>query len=59
MKKTKIVASLGPKSSNIEIINEMVLAGVDVFRINLSHASFKQCDDLIDKISKRSGIKNI
>ena len=52
MKKTKIVASLGPKSSNIEIINEMVLAGVDVFRINLSHASFKQCDDLIDKIRK-------
>lgn len=52
MKKTKIVASLGPKSSDIEIIENMVLAGADVFRINLSHATYKQCDDLIAKVRK-------
>lgn len=50
MKKTKIVASLGPASSDIKVILEMARGGVDVFRINLSHANFKQCDDLIKKI---------
>ena len=37
-KKTKIVATLGPASSNEKIMEEMVLSGVDVFRINFSHA---------------------
>ena len=50
MKKTKIVASLGPKSNTKEIINELILSGVDVFRINTSHATYKEMDDLIQKI---------
>ena len=50
MKKTKIVASLGPSSSDEKTILEMAKGGVDVFRINLSHASFSECDDLIAKI---------
>ena len=37
-KKTKIVATLGPASSSKEIIEKMILAGVNVFRINFSHA---------------------
>lgn len=35
--KTKIVATLGPASANIETMYEMVKAGVSVFRINCSH----------------------
>ena len=54
MKKTKIVASLGPSSRDTKTIIEMINKGVDVFRINLSHASFKECDDLIDKIRTAS-----
>ncbi len=52
MKKTKIVASLGPSSSSENVIFEMAKNGVDVFRINLSHANFEETDSLIKKIRK-------
>ncbi|MGB5944381.1 MAG: pyruvate kinase [Leeuwenhoekiella sp.] len=39
-KKTKIVATLGPATSTKEILQEMVKTGVDVFRINFSHADY-------------------
>ncbi|AGF77287.1 pyruvate kinase [Desulfocapsa sulfexigens DSM 10523] len=37
MRKTKIIATLGPASNTVEQIHELILAGVDVFRVNLSH----------------------
>ena len=40
-KKTKIVATLGPACSTKEIIKDMIDAGVNVFRINFSHADYK------------------
>ncbi len=46
-KKTKIVATLGPATSKREVLKELVGAGVDVFRINFSHASY---DDVIERI---------
>lgn len=39
-KKTKIVATLGPATDSKETIRELVLSGVDVFRINFSHADY-------------------
>jgi pyruvate kinase len=36
---TKIVATLGPSSSSPEILERLVLAGVDVFRMNFSHGT--------------------
>lgn len=45
LKKTKIIATLGPASSTKEVMLEMVKAGVDVFRINFSHADY----DLVRK----------
>ncbi len=39
-KKTKIVATLGPATDSQEVINELVIAGVNVFRINFSHADY-------------------
>ncbi|MBT8262651.1 MAG: pyruvate kinase [Bacteroidia bacterium] len=48
-KRTKIVATLGPASSDKETIKKMILAGVDVFRINFSHANY-------DDVKKRIGI---
>jgi len=37
MKRAKIVATLGPSSSTPDMIRKLVLAGVDVFRLNFSH----------------------
>ncbi len=47
-KKTKIVATLGPACSSKEIIKNMVDAGVNVFRINFSHADY---EDVKEKIT--------
>ena len=40
-KRTKIIASLGPSSSTGTKLEKMMLAGADVFRINLSHTVLK------------------
>src|SRR5450755_929050 len=39
VRRTKIIATLGPASRNQPIVRRLVEAGVDVFRVNFSHAS--------------------
>jgi len=46
-KKTKIVATLGPACGTREIIKDMVEAGVNVFRINFSHADYTDVENRI------------
>ena len=41
IKKTKIVATLGPSSSKSKIIEKMILEGVNVFRFNFSHEDYE------------------
>ena len=53
-KKTKIIATLGPASDKEEIIEEMILSGVDVFRINFSHAEHEDVKKRIQSIRKIS-----
>ncbi len=47
-KKTKIVATLGPATSRKEVLRDMMLAGVDVFRINFSHANY---EDVAERVT--------
>lgn len=49
-KKTKILATLGPASDKEEIIEEMVLAGVNAFRMNFSHGTHEYHKANLDKI---------
>ena len=49
-KKTKIVATLGPACSTREIIKDMIDAGVNVFRINFSHADYEGVKEKISII---------
>ena len=63
IKKTKIVATLGPASDNEETMEAMVKAGVNVFRLNFSHGTHEYHKSNIDKIrniekrlNKRIGI---
>lgn len=53
-KRTKIVATLGPATSNPETIREMILEGVDVFRINFSHANYESVRESIKMIRELS-----
>jgi pyruvate kinase len=52
IKKTKIVATLGPATSSEDIIEKMILGGVNVFRVNFSHADYNNVSDLIKMIRK-------
>ncbi|MFZ9643282.1 MAG: pyruvate kinase [Candidatus Methylopumilus sp.] len=55
LRKTKIIATLGPSSSSEEMIARLINSGVDVFRLNFSHGSteshIKQAE-IIRAISK-------
>ncbi len=58
MRRTKIVATLGPGSSSSEVIIEMIQAGVDVFRLNFSHGSHEEQKhrvELIRECSEKEG----
>jgi pyruvate kinase len=39
MRKTKIIATLGPATESAEMIARLIEVGVDVFRLNMSHAT--------------------
>ncbi len=49
-KKTKIVATLGPATSTKEVLKGMLDAGVNVFRVNFSHADYKDVSERIKMI---------
>ena len=56
IKKTKIIATIGPSSSSSKTMEQMMLGGVDVFRINFSHAKHnevKKTIKLIREIDKK------
>lgn len=46
--KTKIVATVGPTSSSKEMLRALVKEGVDVFRLNFSHGTHEQHQNVID-----------
>ena len=50
MKRTKIVATLGPASSSAEVIEGMINAGADVCRINFSHGAYDKVLEQIETI---------
>ena len=49
-KKTKIVATLGPATSSKQVLKDMLHAGVNVFRINFSHADYEDVKERIKMI---------
>jgi len=55
MRKTKIVITLGPSTSSLEMIKILILRGVNVFRLNFSHgdhATHKESISLIREASR-------
>src|SRR3954451_14329286 len=49
-RKVKILATLGPATSDPRMIRRLMLAGADAFRINMSHGDQKQKAKLVDHI---------
>lgn len=54
MRKTKIVATLGPASESEDVIEQMLDAGVDVVRQNFSHGTHEEHADVLETIHNKS-----
>ena len=52
IKKTKIVATIGPKSESEEVLAKLSEVGVNIFRLNFSHGNYEEHGAKIDRIRK-------
>lgn len=58
-KRTKIVATVGPSCDSLEKIEELIAAGVNVFRLNFSHGTYAYHAQMLSNIReamKKSGL---
>lgn len=58
MKKTKIVCSIGPSSNEVEVMEQMANCGMNVARINFTHATLEERQKAVDsvrEVRKRTG----
>lgn len=54
MRKAKIVATLGPASNTVEKISELILAGMNVVRVNMSHGTYEAHAQVIKNVREAS-----
>ena len=50
MRRTKIICTLGPATERSEILRQMMSAGADVFRLNMSHATQEWVREIVPRI---------
>ena len=50
MRKTKIICTLGPATESPEKLRELILAGADIFRLNMSHATHDWVREVVGNI---------
>ena len=55
MKKTKIICTLGPAVDDPEVLEKLILAGMDVGRINFSHGNYQDQEARIENFKKVRG----
>ena len=52
MNKTKIVASIGPISYKKGILEQMIISGADVIRLNMCYADYNFCEKIISEVKE-------
>ena len=52
MRRTKIVATLGPATDDPEVLRELISAGVDVVRVNFSHGDAEHHRQRVDSVRR-------
>ena len=52
MRKTKIVCTIGPATKEVETLKKLILAGMNVARINFSHGNYEDQKVYIENIKK-------
>ena len=53
-RKTRIICSLGPSSSTDEVVEELILAGMNVARLNFSHGTHETHRESIERVRRIS-----
>lgn len=56
-KHTKIVATLGPASESVEVLEQMIHAGLNVARFNFSHGAYEWHEQVMNNV--RTAAKNV
>lgn len=56
IRRTKIVATVGPASESEDMIAKLIVAGVDVFRLNFSHGTAEHHATVAQRIRKQAAI---
>ncbi|MFA5038293.1 MAG: pyruvate kinase [Candidatus Omnitrophota bacterium] len=54
MPKTKIIATIGPSSRSASVLGQMIRRGLDVVRLNFSHATHEECAAVVKIVRKAS-----
>jgi pyruvate kinase len=57
LRKAKIIATIGPSSNTIEMLEKMILAGMNAARVNMSHGTYEAHEQSIKNI--RHASKNV
>jgi len=58
LRRTKILATLGPATDDPRVLDELIHAGVDVVRANLSHGSHEEHRERVDTLRERASACN-
>ena len=52
MRKTKIICTIGPATSSPEVLAQLVAAGMNIIRLNMSHGEHQACSEIIANIAE-------
>jgi pyruvate kinase len=58
MRKVKTVCTIGPASATLEILKKLVLAGMDVARLNFSHGTYRNHAEIFGRLRQTSKTHN-
>ncbi|MGE3852524.1 MAG: pyruvate kinase [Planctomycetota bacterium] len=58
-RRTRIVATVGPASSDLGVLERLIQAGVDIFRLNFSHGDHAGHQQVFERIHKASANLNV
>ena len=53
-RRAKIIATIGPSSNTIEMLEKMILAGMNAARVNMSHGTYEAHEQSIKNIRQAS-----
>ena len=54
MRKTKIIATIGPASRKPEVLDQLIAAGMDCARLNFSHGTLEEHAEVIHSVRQLS-----